>query len=255
MIEHERFSGLDPAVIDRLKRDFYDCLDVVQRREEVGFFAPQTRALAAEIFAAEPSSGDARDLRRYAGRFVAAEGARIGALIERLAAEIDLAASTRDVDVLLARLDTCAWRGAARREVLVNYLGFPFWDVLTFPVMPWREAGEFNEIRVDRISAQDASGITRFGAFPLKGAAFNQFAAFLSRAYRENDYLLGRLHAADRLIDIVCDAAGIESESDSIDVTALKKRAFALILDAEEKYLPQSADLVATLRRSISAIG
>jgi hypothetical protein len=37
----------------------------------------------------------------------------------------------------------------------------------------------------------------------LKGIQFNSFGAFFSRAYRENDYLWGRLHGADRLIDIV----------------------------------------------------
>ena len=29
------------------------------------------------------------------------------------------------------------------------------------------------------------------------------FGAFFSRAYRENDYLWGRLHGAERLIDII----------------------------------------------------
>jgi len=42
----------------------------------------------------------------------------------------------------------------------------------------------------------------------LKGTGMGHFAAFFSRAYRENDYLIGRLHGVDRAIDIVCDAAG-----------------------------------------------
>src|SRR5882762_10366334 len=105
----------------------------------------------------------------------------------------------------------CDWSSDVCSSDLVNYLGFPIWDVLTFPVMPWREAGEFNEIRVDRICGEYAGWIGRLGTFRLKGTAFNQFAAFLSRAYRENDYLLGRLHAADRLIDIVRDAAGADA--------------------------------------------
>ncbi len=93
--------------------------------------------------------------------------------------------------------------------MLVNYLGFPFWDVLTFPMTSAREIGELNEILVDRISPQDAHALSGFdGIGSLKGIGFAHFAAFLSRAYRENDYLLGRLHAVDRLIDIVCDAAG-----------------------------------------------
>ncbi len=46
--------------------------------------------------------------------------------------------------------------------MLVNYLGFPFWDVLTFPVTSAREIGELNEILVDRISPQDARTLKGF---------------------------------------------------------------------------------------------
>ena len=130
-------------------------------------------------------------------------------LIERLAAQIDLDAATHDVDLLLARLDPAQWHPQARREVLVNYIGFPFWDVLTFSVTSWRDLGEFDEIRVDRISPEDARTLRRGAAAgTLKGTAFLHFGAFFSRAFRENDYLWGRLHAIDRLIDIVCDSAG-----------------------------------------------
>src|SRR5262249_3918717 len=134
MIEHPRFKGLDPAVIDGLKRDFYGCLETVQRREEVRFFDAETRGLAADMFAVAPSEGDARDLRRHARPFAETNAERIGALIARLAARIDLNASTRDVDVLLASLDARRWPAEAPRERLINYLGFPFWDVLTFPL-------------------------------------------------------------------------------------------------------------------------
>src|SRR5262249_20135252 len=90
-----RLRGREPAVIDRLKRDFYGCLEVLQRREEVHSFDDTTRSLAAELFAAAPSAADARDLRRLARHFVEANAYRVGALIERLAVHIDLNASTR----------------------------------------------------------------------------------------------------------------------------------------------------------------
>jgi hypothetical protein len=128
--------------------------------------------------------------------------------------------------------------------------------VLTFPMTSTRETGELNEILVDRISPQDARALKGFdGIASLKGIGFAHFAAFLSRAYRENDYLLGRLHAVDRLIDIVCDAAGIDAAKGSIDVTGLKKRAFALVLDAEEKHLDQSKELIGALRRCVAELG
>jgi hypothetical protein len=85
----------------------------------------------------------------------------------------------------------------------------------------------------------------------LKGVGFGHFAAFLSRAYRENDYLLGRLHALDRLIDIVCDAARIDAAKQRIEILALKKRGFGQILDSEEKHLTHSKELIAALRRCV----
>src|SRR5580704_2054995 len=255
MVDHARFADLDPAAIDALKRDFYACLEVVQRREEVRFFDSATRDLADAIFAAAPSLADARDLRRHARHFVEANAARIGALVDRMAAQIDLNASTRDLDVLLAGLDPRRWPAEARREVLINYLGFPFWDVLTFPLTSTRDVGELHEILVDRISPQDARTLDGFnGAHSLKGIGFGHFAAFLSRAYRENDYLLGRLHAIDRLIDIVCDSARIDAAHEGIDVVSLKQRAFTRVLDAEAPHLTESVGLIAALRRRVADI-
>jgi hypothetical protein len=89
------------------------------------------------------------------------------------------------------------------------------------------------------------------GADKLKGGALGAFAAFFSRSYRENDYLLGRLHAADRLIDIVCDAAGLGRASSPIDIVAVKRNAFRAILRAENGRLHGITDLKAALRRAV----
>ena len=62
----------------------------------------------------------------------------------------------------------------------------------------------------------------------------------------------GRLHAVDRLIDIVCDSADVDPTQDGIDVPALKKRAFAQILDVEEPHLRHSAELIAAIRGRIA---
>ncbi len=214
MLGSQGLEGLDAAVVDRVKRKFYECHEALERRETATSLNVATRNLIEDIFRVTPSPTEVREIGKYAQSFVARHKDQIDLLIERLGLDIDLKASTRDIDVLVA--ETEGWPPPAMHEMLVNYLGFPFWDVLTFPVMPWRETGEFNEILVDRISAQDAIGINRLGTFRLMGAAFNQFAAFLSRAYRENDYLLGRLHAIDRLIDIVSDAAGAEFRTRSM---------------------------------------
>jgi patatin-related protein len=250
MLGSGAFAGLDFAVADRLKRKFYECADALERREAATSVSAAARDLVEDIFRAGPSPTEVKDIGKYAKSFAARHKGRIDALIARLGEDIDLKASTSDIDVLLT--ETEGWPPLAMREVLVNYLGFPFWDIVTFPIMPWRQAGEFNEVRVDRISAQDAVGINRLGEFHLKGTGFSQSAAFLSRAYRENDYLLGRLHALDRLIDIVSEAADPESVS-SAAVAALKRRGFLQILDAEERHLPSCKPLIKELRAALRA--
>jgi hypothetical protein len=169
-----------------------------------------------------------------------------------MAAEIDLQTTSRDLDVLLSTMLATEWHPDARYEALVNYVGFPYWDVLTLPVAATRQAGEIREILVDRISPVDAVTLGEFaGADKLKGRSLGYFGGFFSRSYREHDYLLGRLHAVDRLIDIVCDAAGINGLADEINIIEVKKRAFSAILQAEKTRLSRSGDLKAALRRSI----
>ncbi|MFI5015943.1 MAG: patatin-like protein [Hyphomicrobiales bacterium] len=256
VFDQPHFQGFDRTVVDRLKRSFYDCLDVLNRCEDVAAFQASTGDLVRSLFPAAPTPAEAEDLKSYARRFVDRHREGIDLLVDRLAAQIDLASSTSDVDTLLASTDPEEWHKDTRRDVLVNYLGFPFWDVLTFPFMTWREVGEFNKILVDRISPQDAKTLPEFsGSGSLKGAGIVHFAAFFSRAYRENDYLLGRIHALDRLIDIVCNSARLDMNFDRNAVLALKKRGFTQILDVEEKHLPNSAALIAALRRCIAALG
>ena len=254
MLDAETFEGVDPGLVDRLKRKFYDCLDALHQRQNLDQFDEGIRNLVGEIFAHAPSADEARNIGRYAKSVAARYAGKIDLLVDRLAACIDLDASTRDIDVLLAETFRGDWPREASKEVLINYLGFPFWDLLTFPVMTWREIGEFNELLVDRISVHDARALKKVDrAQKLKGIAFEHAAAFLSRAYRENDYLLGRLHALDRLLDIVCDSAGPGIVSDG-DLLALKKRGFIQILDAEAPYLPNSSELIAELRTGIAAL-
>jgi patatin-related protein len=253
LIDQKRLTGFDPRVVDRLKRRFYDRLEAIRRRENAEFYSEAARELVADIFPASASGEEIKHIEDYAHRFVAERGGDIDRLIDRLAGEIDLNASTRELDELLASLNPAEWHPLARREVLINYLGFPFWDVLTLGITSAREIGELREILIDRISPDDAHVLKRLEAgIGLKGIGFGHFAAFLSRTYRENDYLLGRLHALDRLIDIICHAAGIDPTNSSLDVSALKQRGFTRILDAEEKFLTHSSDLIAAIRSRIS---
>ena len=257
VIDRPPFEGLDPAAVDALKRAFYDRLAALQRREQAPFDDSLSRDLAEGLFRAAPPVAGREESRRFARQFVERHRGEVDALMARLAAVMDLEAGAGEIDTLLADNAVRRWHPQERREVIVGYLGFPFWDVLTFSVMSGQGAGEFNRILVDRLSPQDALSLGRFsGSASLRGVGFGHFAAFFSRAYRENDYLLGRLHAFDRLVDIVCDSAGIAAgDKRRAAALAWKKRGFTTILDAEEEHLPNSAALIAALRQHIDTLG
>jgi patatin-related protein len=237
--------------IDALKRELYQRLDRLRRCEAPAFHSSVACSEVRKLFGAGPTEQELAALGPYASGFAARHEAALTALIERLAADIDLNRATGELDTLLARLEPSSWSAAARREVLVNYVGFPFWDVLTLAVTSWSDLGEFDEIRVDRLSPADAATLARLKDPPaLRGTAFMHFGAFFSRAFRENDYLLGRLQAIDRIIDIVCDSAGADAVA-AIDVAALKRRAFDLVLRAEEPHLTHVGALMKRLRSDL----
>ena len=161
---------------------------------------------------------------------------------------LDIATDARLVEVLGMAVGV-----PMRRALLRAYLGFPFYDIAMLPLLQGDGIDEFDEIKVDRISPDDAVAI-RKGAATLKGTQFNAFGAFFSRAYRENDYLWGRLHGADRLIDIVLSTLPAGSELPDAAKVRLKVRAFRAILAAERDVLTMVPDLLATLEREIDTV-
>ena len=85
----------------------------------------------------------------------------------------------------------------------------------------------------------------------LKGIQFNSFGAFFSRAYRENDYLWGRLHGADRLIDIVNSAVPEGRQLPPATIAELKRDAFRAILAREKGRLTSIGTLFAELEKEV----
>lgn len=151
--------------------------------------------------------------------------------------------------------DLAAWCGEVNalhpmREVLATHLGFAQYDVLTYPLSQSREMDSLEEIKVDRIAVDDANSLRQGGAREiLKGVQFNNFGGFFSRRFRENDYLWGRLTAAERLVDIVGSAVP-EAVAAGLDLQDVKRRLFLSILRAEAPHLTHIKDLISELEAS-----
>ena len=138
--------------------------------------------------------------------------------------------------------------------MITAYLGFPFYDAATLPLLQGEGDGEFDPIKIDRISPEDAARLRSGGATAtLKGIQFNAFGAFFSRAFRENDYLWGRLHAAERLFDIIASSAVRGRAMDPQHIAKLRDAALDAILTEEAERLGHSGALIAELRAALHA--
>ena len=174
-------------------------------------------------------------------------------ILAAIAAHRQLEATDRVVDALLAKALT-AMPHALRRRMLLTYLGFPFYDIVTLPLLRGEGLTEYDPVKVDRISPEDAPAIRDGGAAAcLRGVEFFNFGAFFSRAYRENDYLWGRLHGAERMIDLLASALP-DGHGMSVEEQAQAKRAaFLAILDEEEPRLTADRGLVPGIRDEVLA--
>jgi hypothetical protein len=142
-----------------------------------------------------------------------------------------------------------------RRRMLLTYLGFPYYDTVTLPLLRGEGLTEFEPAKIDRISPDDATSIRSGGArATLRGVEFYNFGAFFSRAYRENDYLWGRLHGAERMVDLVASALPPGSIVDPAELHAFKRELFLAILSEEEPRLRADPGLVATIRSEVEAM-
>ena len=105
-----------------------------------------------------------------------------------------------------------------RREILVRYLAFPFWDRQIYPYVAFSDVGEFRDIDIYRLSPDDATLLGNSSAAKkLAGSKLAHFGAFLTREGRESDYLWGRLDAGDRLLALLkLGSAGAKDLFDSI---------------------------------------
>jgi patatin-related protein len=245
----EHWQVVDVTRLDILKEKFYENLAFIRQFEVIDFMSAQTRQRLNIAFMAlqEPGYQTTDFLRDHK--------ADLDSAMESMAIDIRLGAAKTQVDEIFAELHRESWPEEIRSELMLAYLGFAFWDVITYAIIGTREMGEFNEIRVDRISANDVRmlGIGK-AEQRLKGIALAHFGAFFSRKDRENDYLWGRLDAAERLIDILFDSARGEIKRQDIDLHPYKKRAFLAILDEESNHLKVSSALIQELKEQVQKL-
>ena len=176
------------------------------------------------------------------------------ALIDQLAKQRNLVVADRHTDGILCGA-LLALPDEARRTMLLGYLGYALYDIATLPLLQDEGFDEFDPVKVDRISPEDATTIRKGGAAAtLKGIEFNNFGAFFSRAYRENDYLWGRLHGVDRMIDLLLSTMPPGTGMTNEQALVYKRRAFHAILDQEAPRLNRIQPLIESLRGEIDAI-
>jgi patatin-related protein len=211
---------LDERSIIPLRQVLFELLSAYFAREDASFYKPFDRSSAA-------------------------------ALLDDIAAQRGLTELDAQIDGSLAEA-FAACPKTERRGVLYAYLGFPYFDISTLPMLQGEGLDEFDPIKVDRISPEDAHSIRNGVRATLKGIEFNSFGAFFSRAYRENDYLWGRLHGADRLFDIICSAIPGLVQGDDDEYRRHKRHLLLAILAEEEGRLTRIPGLFGTLRAELA---
>jgi patatin-related protein len=114
-----------------------------------------------------------------------------------------------DVRAILARSEQIA-DGAFLRF----YDAYEAYDSIMLPIS-YGVTGESDRVEVIRISPEDATGIVdevKGRCRKLAGIQYGHFGGFLKREWRENDFMWGRLDAADRLITALLPAATADDE-------------------------------------------
>jgi patatin-related protein len=161
-------------------------------------------------------------------------------LLRALAQALSLDAIDREIDAAVFEFLSCIGEDGTRSVFLSDYVGFSLYDVLLFS--PRVEAGgpdPLTPIRVERISPADSATLS--DAFDgLKCRDLAGFLGFFNRDYREHDYLWGRLHGADRIVDLLRRA----SRGPVDDLEPLRFALFrAIIADERRRLYRCGADL------------
>lgn len=153
---------------------------------------------------------------------------------------------------------TKAWAPDTRRSLLSRYLGFPLWDALIFPTVALSRLPQFTPITVSQFSPLAAQALPTPEGGKLKGVSLHHFGGFVDAAWRENDYLWGRLDGAELVLRLLRTTVGpVPEPSSPQDAARLAgpqlRGALGAVL-ASERDLERVAALRSDLEAQVAAL-
>ncbi len=185
-----------------------------------------------------------------AARSLPLEREAAGELLRSLSGALNLKALDREFDDVFEKFMADIGRDPLRDAFLADYVGFPVYDVLLYlPGTMELGPDPLTRVQVDRISPQDSVSLKSVFR-GLKSRNLMGFLGFFNRAYREHDYLWGRLNGADRLVDMVAGVAPAAFEAGEAD--ALKRELFRTIVARERRRLYRCDDELSKLESLFS---
>tara|TARA_R110002096_G_scaffold436105_1_gene668063 strand:- start:65098 stop:67599 length:2502 start_codon:yes stop_codon:yes gene_type:complete len=242
--------------LDACKMALYQILETIKKPEIVDRVEPADKSILkglVKVLIALPVDDDLECQQNI--NIVNKNTTTMENILAILSDTIALDGVREKTDQLISTQLNYSWNDSFKRNLITNYLGFAFWDVITFSIIGSKAIGEFNEILVNRISPNDDLVLKSDPLeMTLKGTAMRSFGAFFSRKDRENDYLWGRLNGAERLIDLLYKQATIEGFDHKIDIISVKKKAFNAILEAEKDHLHEVPELFEKIRARINKL-
>ncbi len=191
----------DRTQLDETKRALYEVLDQVAGLSQSLADDPTLSQLSVACFGPDVLTADSR---ASAARFVDVHGDDLAALRSAAVAEVGQGrrAVVAALDTVVAER-TADWSAWARTELLTRHLGFAAWDTILYPVRAVSDVDERDQIEVMRFSPHESQLLATSEEKSLKGATLGHFGAFFSAEGRQNDYLWGRLDAAERLLALL----------------------------------------------------
>jgi patatin-related protein len=249
-------SAADPESLDLLKIKIQKCIDELSVYEDYNFLSRRAIAICRRLFVGAVIGGNEKNSSDDVVHPNKDDFDELSKLIDRLGQECDVARTIDNTDAVLASPLLLNLGERCRVAILTGYLGYFYWDIILRPAASALslDAGPIEEILIDRISPEDATTITPYDRKNvLLGGSFAGFGGFLSRSIRENDYLWGRLHAVDRLFDILASTVPANMRGD-FDIGALKKRAFVAVHEEEAKRLKFIPEVIAQLGETIARL-